>query len=215
MNILQENLFNLSKNIAADITRDREDINCKWIKELKKVFTLINYYTENCVCSRNQSTHACSSFVWCLLTVINRNRRSNGGITGSSQQLNAQQQPQQTGPQQQQQAVNMQVNSIKQVNKVKPNVNRQPPDNAVSPSTYNRYDRDHSHITKFNLNERYNILFSVEQKNRFVWVLFSVFILFSVWPIHSCWFQVAANKSLTFYLSSFMCVLNHIKEEKN
>ncbi|XP_055321922.1 calcium-activated potassium channel slowpoke isoform X19 [Sitodiplosis mosellana] len=82
---------------AADITRDREDIN-----------------------------------------LINRNRRSNGGITGSSQQLNAQQQPQQTGPQQQQQAVNMQVNSIKQVNKVKPNVNRQPPDNAVSPSTYNR-----------------------------------------------------------------------------
>lgn len=73
-------------------------------------------------------------------TVINRNRRSNGGITGSSQQLNAQQQPQQTGPQQQQ-SVNMQANSIKQVNKVKPNVNRQPPDNAVSPSTYNRYDQ--------------------------------------------------------------------------
>ncbi|XP_055321924.1 calcium-activated potassium channel slowpoke isoform X21 [Sitodiplosis mosellana] len=72
------------------------------------------------------------------INLINRNRRSNGGITGSSQQLNAQQQPQQTGPQQQQQAVNMQVNSIKQVNKVKPNVNRQPPDNAVSPSTYNR-----------------------------------------------------------------------------
>ncbi|XP_031618236.1 calcium-activated potassium channel slowpoke isoform X39 [Contarinia nasturtii] len=83
---------------AADITRDREDIN-----------------------------------------LINRNRRSNGGITGSSQQLNAQQQPQQIGAQQQQQqSANMQVNSIKQVNKVKPNVNRQPPDNAVSPSTYNR-----------------------------------------------------------------------------
>lgn len=87
--------------------------------------------------------------------MINRNRRSNGGITGSSQQLNAQQQPQLIGPQQQQQqqnqqqqnqqqqlqhqqSVNMQANSIKQVNKVKPNVNRQPPDNAVSPSTYNR-----------------------------------------------------------------------------
>ncbi|XP_031618242.1 calcium-activated potassium channel slowpoke isoform X45 [Contarinia nasturtii] len=73
------------------------------------------------------------------INLINRNRRSNGGITGSSQQLNAQQQPQQIGAQQQQQqSANMQVNSIKQVNKVKPNVNRQPPDNAVSPSTYNR-----------------------------------------------------------------------------
>uniref|UniRef100_A0A8D8AL85 Calcium-activated potassium channel slowpoke n=2 Tax=Culex pipiens complex TaxID=518105 RepID=A0A8D8AL85_CULPI len=30
------------------------------------------------------------------------------------------------------------LNSTKQVNKVKPNVNRQPPDNIVSPSTYNR-----------------------------------------------------------------------------
>ncbi|XP_055321931.1 calcium-activated potassium channel slowpoke isoform X26 [Sitodiplosis mosellana] len=82
--------------------------------------------------------HGLNSACHTYIDVINRNRRSNGGITGSSQQLNAQQQPQQTGPQQQQQAVNMQVNSIKQVNKVKPNVNRQPPDNAVSPSTYNR-----------------------------------------------------------------------------
>ena len=30
-------------------------------------------------------------------------------------------------------------NSTKQVNKVKPNVNRQPPDSVVSPSTYNRW----------------------------------------------------------------------------
>ncbi|EAT44931.1 AAEL003765-PA, partial [Aedes aegypti] len=33
---------------------------------------------------------------------------------------------------------NQMLNSTKQVNKVKPNVNRQPPDNIVSPSTYNR-----------------------------------------------------------------------------
>lgn len=46
-----------------------------------------------------------------------------------------QQQQQQTQPQQ---AVGLQSNAIKQVNKVKPNVNRQPPDSAVSPSTYNR-----------------------------------------------------------------------------
>ncbi|XP_052891871.1 calcium-activated potassium channel slowpoke isoform X19 [Anopheles moucheti] len=48
--------------------------------------------------------------------VINRNRRSNVSMTGSNQMLN----------------------STKQVNKVKPNVNRQPPDNLISPSTYNR-----------------------------------------------------------------------------
>ncbi|XP_055617660.1 calcium-activated potassium channel slowpoke isoform X18 [Toxorhynchites rutilus septentrionalis] len=48
--------------------------------------------------------------------VINRNRRSNTPSTGSNQMLN----------------------STKQVNKVKPNVNRQPPDNLISPSTYNR-----------------------------------------------------------------------------
>ncbi|XP_058117616.1 calcium-activated potassium channel slowpoke isoform X18 [Anopheles ziemanni] len=48
--------------------------------------------------------------------VINRNRRSNVSISGSNQMLN----------------------STKQVNKVKPNVNRQPPDNLMSPSTYNR-----------------------------------------------------------------------------
>ncbi|XP_031618239.1 calcium-activated potassium channel slowpoke isoform X42 [Contarinia nasturtii] len=83
--------------------------------------------------------HGLNSACHTYIDVINRNRRSNGGITGSSQQLNAQQQPQQIGAQQQQQqSANMQVNSIKQVNKVKPNVNRQPPDNAVSPSTYNR-----------------------------------------------------------------------------
>ncbi|XP_058117609.1 calcium-activated potassium channel slowpoke isoform X16 [Anopheles ziemanni] len=48
--------------------------------------------------------------------MINRNRRSNVSISGSNQMLN----------------------STKQVNKVKPNVNRQPPDNLMSPSTYNR-----------------------------------------------------------------------------
>ncbi|XP_050088269.1 calcium-activated potassium channel slowpoke isoform X18 [Anopheles aquasalis] len=48
--------------------------------------------------------------------LINRNRRSNVSMTGSNQMLN----------------------STKQVNKVKPNVNRQPPDNLISPSTYNR-----------------------------------------------------------------------------
>ncbi|XP_049280421.1 calcium-activated potassium channel slowpoke isoform X26 [Anopheles funestus] len=48
--------------------------------------------------------------------MINRNRRSNVSMTGSNQMLN----------------------STKQVNKVKPNVNRQPPDNLISPSTYNR-----------------------------------------------------------------------------
>lgn len=32
----------------------------------------------------------------------------------------------------------LQHNSTKQVNKVKPNVNRQPPDSVVSPSSYNR-----------------------------------------------------------------------------
>ncbi|XP_062559473.1 calcium-activated potassium channel slowpoke isoform X27 [Armigeres subalbatus] len=47
--------------------------------------------------------------------LINRNRRSTA-LTGSNQMLN----------------------STKQVNKVKPNVNRQPPDNLISPSTYNR-----------------------------------------------------------------------------
>lgn len=46
-----------------------------------------------------------------------------------------QQQQQQTQPQQ---AVGLQSNAIKQVNKVKPNVNRQQADSAVSPSTYNR-----------------------------------------------------------------------------
>ncbi|XP_065083165.1 calcium-activated potassium channel slowpoke isoform X18 [Ochlerotatus camptorhynchus] len=47
--------------------------------------------------------------------LINRNRRSTA-LTDSNQILN----------------------STKQVNKVKPNVNRQPPDNLMSPSTYNR-----------------------------------------------------------------------------
>ncbi|XP_041764583.1 calcium-activated potassium channel slowpoke isoform X30 [Anopheles merus] len=50
------------------------------------------------------------------INLINRNRRSNVSMTGSNQMLN----------------------STKQVNKVKPNVNRQPPDNLISPSTYNR-----------------------------------------------------------------------------
>ncbi|XP_055617657.1 calcium-activated potassium channel slowpoke isoform X15 [Toxorhynchites rutilus septentrionalis] len=50
------------------------------------------------------------------INLINRNRRSNTPSTGSNQMLN----------------------STKQVNKVKPNVNRQPPDNLISPSTYNR-----------------------------------------------------------------------------
>ncbi|XP_058117602.1 calcium-activated potassium channel slowpoke isoform X6 [Anopheles ziemanni] len=50
------------------------------------------------------------------INLINRNRRSNVSISGSNQMLN----------------------STKQVNKVKPNVNRQPPDNLMSPSTYNR-----------------------------------------------------------------------------
>ncbi|XP_021693182.1 calcium-activated potassium channel slowpoke isoform X35 [Aedes aegypti] len=49
------------------------------------------------------------------INLINRNRRSTV-LTDSNQMLN----------------------STKQVNKVKPNVNRQPPDNIVSPSTYNR-----------------------------------------------------------------------------
>ncbi|XP_062559341.1 calcium-activated potassium channel slowpoke isoform X10 [Armigeres subalbatus] len=49
------------------------------------------------------------------INLINRNRRSTA-LTGSNQMLN----------------------STKQVNKVKPNVNRQPPDNLISPSTYNR-----------------------------------------------------------------------------
>ncbi|XP_049280420.1 calcium-activated potassium channel slowpoke isoform X25 [Anopheles funestus] len=55
---------------------------------------------------------ACHTYI----DVINRNRRSNVSMTGSNQMLN----------------------STKQVNKVKPNVNRQPPDNLISPSTYNR-----------------------------------------------------------------------------
>ncbi|XP_058117605.1 calcium-activated potassium channel slowpoke isoform X9 [Anopheles ziemanni] len=55
---------------------------------------------------------ACHTYI----DVINRNRRSNVSISGSNQMLN----------------------STKQVNKVKPNVNRQPPDNLMSPSTYNR-----------------------------------------------------------------------------
>ncbi|XP_055617652.1 calcium-activated potassium channel slowpoke isoform X10 [Toxorhynchites rutilus septentrionalis] len=55
---------------------------------------------------------ACHTYI----DVINRNRRSNTPSTGSNQMLN----------------------STKQVNKVKPNVNRQPPDNLISPSTYNR-----------------------------------------------------------------------------
>ncbi|XP_021693170.1 calcium-activated potassium channel slowpoke isoform X23 [Aedes aegypti] len=54
---------------------------------------------------------ACHTYI----DVINRNRRSTV-LTDSNQMLN----------------------STKQVNKVKPNVNRQPPDNIVSPSTYNR-----------------------------------------------------------------------------
>ncbi|XP_062559359.1 calcium-activated potassium channel slowpoke isoform X12 [Armigeres subalbatus] len=54
---------------------------------------------------------ACHTYI----DVINRNRRSTA-LTGSNQMLN----------------------STKQVNKVKPNVNRQPPDNLISPSTYNR-----------------------------------------------------------------------------
>ncbi|XP_065083164.1 calcium-activated potassium channel slowpoke isoform X17 [Ochlerotatus camptorhynchus] len=49
------------------------------------------------------------------INLINRNRRSTA-LTDSNQILN----------------------STKQVNKVKPNVNRQPPDNLMSPSTYNR-----------------------------------------------------------------------------
>ncbi|XP_058467548.1 calcium-activated potassium channel slowpoke isoform X42 [Malaya genurostris] len=49
-------------------------------------------------------------------SVINRNRRNNVPSPTSNQLLN----------------------STKQVNKVKPNVNRQPPDNLISPSTYNR-----------------------------------------------------------------------------
>lgn len=113
---LQLTLLEIGKILTVSVTR-------KW---------MINNI-EIDVCDINKSMWPLSI----VFTVINRNRRSNGGITGSSQQLNAQQQPQQTGPQQQQ-SVNMQVNSIKQVNKVKPNVNRQPPDNAVSPSTYNR-----------------------------------------------------------------------------
>jgi potassium large conductance calcium-activated channel subfamily M alpha member 1 len=57
-----------------------------------------------------------------LNTVINRNSRQRNTVNtmptnGSNQMLN---------------------NSTKQVNKVKPNVNRQPPDSVVSPSTYNR-----------------------------------------------------------------------------
>ncbi|XP_065083160.1 calcium-activated potassium channel slowpoke isoform X13 [Ochlerotatus camptorhynchus] len=54
---------------------------------------------------------ACHTYI----DVINRNRRSTA-LTDSNQILN----------------------STKQVNKVKPNVNRQPPDNLMSPSTYNR-----------------------------------------------------------------------------
>ncbi|XP_038108947.1 calcium-activated potassium channel slowpoke isoform X14 [Culex quinquefasciatus] len=50
------------------------------------------------------------------INLINRNRRSNIPSPSPNQMLN----------------------STKQVNKVKPNVNRQPPDNIVSPSTYNR-----------------------------------------------------------------------------
>lgn len=72
--------------------------------------------------------------------VINRNdRRSNGGVAGA-QQPNAQQQQQLQPSQRQQQLANLQPNSIKQVNKVRPNVNRQPTDSrdAISPSTYNR-----------------------------------------------------------------------------
>ncbi|XP_058467530.1 calcium-activated potassium channel slowpoke isoform X25 [Malaya genurostris] len=51
-----------------------------------------------------------------ISSVINRNRRNNVPSPTSNQLLN----------------------STKQVNKVKPNVNRQPPDNLISPSTYNR-----------------------------------------------------------------------------
>ncbi|XP_058467532.1 calcium-activated potassium channel slowpoke isoform X27 [Malaya genurostris] len=50
------------------------------------------------------------------INLINRNRRNNVPSPTSNQLLN----------------------STKQVNKVKPNVNRQPPDNLISPSTYNR-----------------------------------------------------------------------------
>ncbi|XP_037026967.1 calcium-activated potassium channel slowpoke isoform X42 [Bradysia coprophila] len=61
------------------------------------------------------------------INLINRNRRTNGGLSGSTLQMNNTQQ-----------ANSHNMNSIKQVNKVKPNVNRQPPESAVSPSTYNR-----------------------------------------------------------------------------
>ncbi|KAG4075702.1 hypothetical protein HA402_003527 [Bradysia odoriphaga] len=61
------------------------------------------------------------------INLINRNRRTNGGLSGSTLQMNNTQQ-----------ANSHNMNSIKQVNKVKPNVNRQPPESAVSPSSYNR-----------------------------------------------------------------------------
>lgn len=78
--------------------------------------------------------------------MINRDRRSNGGVAGTqqpnAQQLQQQQQQQLQPSQRQYQVANLQSNATKQVNKVKPNVNRQPPDSrdAMSPSAYNRYE---------------------------------------------------------------------------
>lgn len=206
------NLSNLlNKTIAADITRDREDINCKWIDDKNKEIMRKILKSTNCMVflSINKShfdwihiTFLVSAFM--CFAVINRNRRSNGGITGSSQQLNAQQQPQQTGPQQQQQqSVNMQVNSIKQVNKVKPNVNRQPPDNAVSPSTYNRYDRQiYIKSVCFRHTKRRNHWFfqRVKNRNSLVWVFLCLCHLFGQYFF--CWFEAAANKPSAFSLPS-------------
>ncbi|KAJ6637348.1 Calcium-activated potassium channel slowpoke, partial [Pseudolycoriella hygida] len=104
---------------AGDVTRDREDINCKFEVFLQKILYISISLTES---------SCLYIFVLFLDIVINRNdrnRRTNGGVSGSALQMNNTQQ------------ANSHMNSIKQVNKVKPNVNRQPPENAVSPATHN------------------------------------------------------------------------------
>lgn len=122
-------------SFPADITKDREDVSCKYIA-LAEVQWKLRFYVRvsGALLDFSQQNHI-------IVSVINRNdRRSNGGVAGA-QQPNAQQQQQLQPSQRQQQLANLQPNSIKQVNKVRPNVNRQPTDSrdAISPSTYNRW----------------------------------------------------------------------------
>lgn len=128
-------------HLTGDITRDREDINCEYREHAYHTVTnsaITSTPTKQCV--RCRSNCRCDIRLRCdwivplslSVAVINRNRRTNGGLSGSSLQINL--------SQQQQQALQPNaLNAAKQVNKVKPNVNRQVADSAVSPSTYNRY----------------------------------------------------------------------------